>query len=80
MFKPLFSTAFVLLWGAIFFPIIGLLWWGTGHYPGNLLRAPIGILAALAAYSLEGELSRRYERRKQLPATSHRKTPTGGAA
>ncbi|MCX4885925.1 hypothetical protein [Streptomyces sp. NBC_00847] len=73
MFKPLFSTAFVLIWGVIFATVIGLVWWGTGQYPGNAYRAAIGVLAALAAHALEADLARRYARRKRLPST-HRKT------
>lgn len=75
MFKPIFSTAFILIWGAIFFPVVALVWWGTGQYPGNAWRAVIGVLAALAAHVLEADFARRYERRKRLPATPHRKTP-----
>lgn len=80
MFKPLFSTVFVLIWGAIFAAAVAVVWWGTGQYPGNTFRTVIGVLAALAASFLETDLARRYERRKRPPATSHRKTPTGGAA
>lgn len=80
MFKPLFSTMFVLIWGVLFAAVVALVWWGTGQYPGNAFRTVIGVLAALAASFLDADLARRYERRKRLPATSHRKTPTGGAA
>lgn len=75
MFKPIFSTAFVLIWGSIFFPVIAAVWWTSGQYPGNAYRAVIGILAALAAHFVETDLARRYDRRKRLPATSHRKNP-----
>lgn len=75
MFKPIFSTMFVLIWGVIFIVVIGAMWWGTGEYPGNIFRALIGILAALAAAAIEADLARRYDRRKRLPATNHRKTP-----
>jgi hypothetical protein len=76
VFKPIFSTAFVLIWGVIFTIVIALTWWGTGQYPGNLYRAAIGILAALAAHALETDLARRSARRKRLPST-HRKTAAG---
>jgi len=76
VFKPIFSTAFVLIWGVIFTIVIAIVWWGAGQYPGNLYRAAIGILAALAAHALETDLARRSARRKRLPST-HRKTTAG---
>jgi hypothetical protein len=74
VFKPIFSTAFVVIWGVIFGTVISAVWWGTGQYPGGIYRAVIGFLAAVAAQALEGDLARRYDRRKRLPST-HRRTP-----
>jgi hypothetical protein len=74
VFKPIFSMAFALITAAVFALTIGLVWWGTGHYPGNTWRAVIGVLAALAGSFLEAELARRHARRKRPAATSHRKT------
>lgn len=75
MFKPIFSTAFVLITGGIFALTVAVVWWGTGQYPGNVWRAVIGVLAALAANLIEAELARRHARRQRPPATRHRKTP-----
>ena len=79
MYTRIFSLASVLIWGALFATVIGTVWWGTGHYPGAAYRTAIGVLAGFAAISIESDLARRHKRRKRLPRTSHRKTPTGGA-
>lgn len=80
MYTRIFSMACILIWGALFAAVICIVWWGTGHFPGATYRAAIGVLAGLAAVSIETDLARRHARRKRLPSVSHRKTPTGGAA
>lgn len=79
MFQPLFSLAYILIWAALFGAYLAIAWWRTGTYPGPVYRAVIAFLAVIAAHYLEAELSR-WTKRRRLPRTSHRKTPTGGAA
>lgn len=78
MFKPIFSLGFILIWGALFTTVLGIVWWGTGQPPSNTFRAAVGVLAGIAAHTLETDLARRHARRGQPPRT-HRKTPTGGS-
>jgi hypothetical protein len=79
VYTRMFSLACILIWGALFAAVICIVWWGTGHFPGPVYRAAIGVLAGFAAVSIESDLARRHARRKRLPSTSHRKTSTGGA-
>lgn len=63
MFKPIFTI------------VIGIIWWGTGQPPGNAFRATVGVLAGIAAHTLETDLARRHVRRDR-PANPHRKNTT----